>query len=134
VGRIVLNKLKYLIPPLAIAIMIFIVSAQSNIKIPDLGISIEDKILHILAYLVFGLTLVYSISGISTDISRRKLFVLLVAIGGLYALSDELHQYYVPGRESDIVDILADITGIIISFFVYPLILKFIKLFEKTNV
>ena len=114
--------------------MIFIVSAQSNIKIPDLGISIEDKILHILAYLVFGLTLVYSISGISTDISRRKLFVLLVAIGGLYALSDELHQYYVPGRESDIVDILADITGIIISFFVYPLILKFIKLFEKTNV
>ncbi len=133
-GRIVLNKLKYLIPPLAIAIMIFIVSAQSNIKIPDLGISIEDKILHILAYLVFGLTLVYSISGISTDISRRKLFVLLVAIGGLYALSDELHQYYVPGRESDIVDILADITGIIISFFVYPLILKFIKLFEKTNV
>ena len=34
------------------------------------------------------------------------------AISFLYAISDEIHQSYVPGRDSDPVDVLVDCLGI----------------------
>lgn len=129
-----LNKFKYIIPSLIPAIIIFILSHQPNVKIPDIGIGIEDKILHIAAYFIFGLCLVYSITGIKKGINNRTLLTILLLIGASYALSDEIHQYYVPGRESDIADFIADVAGIIISYFFHPSIRKIIRRFEKTNV
>ncbi len=38
-----------------------------------------------------------------------------IAFGIIYAMSDELHQYFVPGRSCDPVDFLVDSIGIIIA-------------------
>ncbi len=130
-----MTKIKYIFPSLFIAIIIFAVSHQPNVNIPDIGIGIEDKFLHFFAYFVFGLTLVYAVLGIKNGIGKGKLFLIVFVIGALYAFSDELHQYYVPGRESDIADFLADVSGIVCSYFFNPFISKFIqKKFEKNNV
>ncbi len=38
-----------------------------------------------------------------------------VGFSGLYGLSDEIHQFYVPGRSADPYDLIADISGAAIS-------------------
>ena len=43
---------------------------------------------------------------------RRALPVAAAAISVLYAISDEIHQGYVPGRDSDPVDVVVDCLGI----------------------
>ncbi|MGB5540538.1 MAG: VanZ family protein, partial [Gammaproteobacteria bacterium] len=30
---------------------------------------------------------------------------------GLYGVLDEIHQYFVPGRQADVLDVLADVSG-----------------------
>ena len=41
---------------------------------------------------------------------KRVLFSLV--IGGLYAVSDEIHQYFVPGRSCQLSDMLLDSAGV----------------------
>ena len=121
------KKILYLLPSLIYALLIFIVSGLENISIPDFGLNLSDKILHFLAYLLFGLTLYFSIRGYKSDISLIHQFILLLSIGSIYALSDEIHQYFVPGRTCDLLDLASDVLGIIVSFFIYKLIYKTIK-------
>ena len=46
----------------------------------------------------------------------RGMCVLLPAlIGGLYAVSDELHQYFVPGRSCELRDVLIDTAGVLLG-------------------
>jgi len=37
----------------------------------------------------------------------------------VFAASDEIHQAFVPGRETDVMDWLADVAGICISGYIY---------------
>ncbi|MFA5827930.1 MAG: VanZ family protein [Candidatus Shapirobacteria bacterium] len=54
-----------------------------------------------------------------------------VLISYFYALSDELHQSYVPGREGKLIDTFIDLFGISIGVILIrhliPLIVKFIR-------
>ena len=45
-------------------------------------------------------------------------------IGVLYAISDELHQSFVPGRTATLRDIFYDITGIFLGLLIINLLLK----------
>lgn len=128
-----LSKIKFLIPPLLIAAGIFFVSHQPYVVVPDIGIRIEDKILHFIAYLIFGLSIIYSICGLRKDINKKRLFLILLAIGSIYAISDEVHQFYVPGRNADVADFLADVLGIIGSYFVYPVIMKLVFKYKESK-
>lgn len=49
--------------------------------------------------------------------------MIILMLGMIYALSDEFHQSFVPGRTSEIGDILADWIGITISAIIYRRIL-----------
>jgi VanZ family protein len=41
--------------------------------------------------------------------------VLAVAIVSLYGVSDEVHQAFVPGRNADVFDWVADTTGALVA-------------------
>jgi len=68
---------------------------------------------------------IYTVLGFFTSLAvgRRKLFsagsLITLAFGFLYAFSDEVHQYFVPGRSCQFKDVMIDtcgvVTGIIIS-------------------
>lgn len=45
------------------------------------------------------------------DISGRKAFIMCAAFCLLYAISDEVHQYFVPQRAFEIFDIAIDFAG-----------------------
>ncbi len=129
-----LTKIKYLLPAIVVAVAIFVVSHQPNIHLPEIGIDLFDKLLHLAAYLVLGLTINYAIFGLKPGIKPYNAFMILLICGTVYAFSDELHQYYVPGRDADVFDFIADIVGVILSFFVYKTLIKVLKTRRVTNV
>jgi VanZ family protein len=67
-----------------------------------------------LEYIILGILLY---NAFRYPVSFSKPFILTLACGILYALSDEIHQLFVPGRFCDPFDFLADSAGIIISAF-----------------
>lgn len=71
-----------------------------------------DKILHLWEYIPFGfLTGRALFHTKSKALTVRELIKWAVLLSLLYGLSDEFHQFFVPGRESCLSDALADMLG-----------------------
>lgn len=45
--------------------------------------------------------------------------ILSITLSSLYGISDEIHQYYVPYRNADVMDVMADILGSIFGVYIY---------------
>ncbi|HDS45793.1 MAG TPA: DUF1616 domain-containing protein [Methanomicrobia archaeon] len=88
-----------------------------------------DKIAHVLLYLVFGLLLhlAFRTSRSVMVSTRPALFAVLAGL--LFGVTDELHQFFVPGRSMSALDLGADLTGLLLAqvliFFVG--LLRFLK-------
>jgi VanZ family protein len=98
------------IPALLIVSVIWVLSSQSVLPVPK-GILGFDKFQHLLAYLALAASLVFWFSPHQRRLRRLRTFLLLVAISSLYGAIDELHQLYVPGRDCNIWDWIADTLG-----------------------
>lgn len=66
------------------------------------------KLAHFSAYLVLGV-LVYNLLLCYFNSKKSILSALLICL--LYAISDEIHQLFVPGRAGQIKDVLIDFSG-----------------------
>ncbi len=111
------------LPTLLFAVLIFVLSSIPDLDAPDLGFDFNDKIYHLMEYLIFGFLL--SRSGRDfRDRVKYPLFVMVLFAGTLYAASDEIHQYFVPGRECDVRDFAADVAGIVLGFAGYWIIAR----------
>lgn len=98
--------------------------------IPDLKTNLEydfmlRKIAHILEYLILTFFLYRAFRG-SFKINPLRLFIYPVFLSSLYAISDEVHQYFVPGRMCAFNDVLIDAIGIL-GFYII------IKIFAKRH-
>ncbi len=71
---------------------------------------IVRKVAHFLEYAILGLLLFNSIK--KPD-ELPKSMVISIALAVLYAISDEFHQYFVPGRAAKILDVGIDSLGIL---------------------
>lgn len=71
------------------------------------------RFLHVGEYLMLGFLVVRAVAWNSAI--RAGNFLLSVGLSFLYALSDEIHQIYVPGRAFQVADLLLDLTGITIG-------------------
>ena len=112
------------IPLLLLSIVIFYFSHQEQVVTPDLGFTWQDKLFHFSAFLVYGLFIQFGFRHI--EVKYKTIIVIL--IGSLYGLSDELHQYFIPGRFTEFYDWLADTLGVIFSILVWNKLVK--KLFN----
>jgi VanZ family protein len=67
-----------------------------------------DKILHVVVYTVLAVLFYLSMnkSGL-----RRNIFLLSFVFAAVFGMTDELHQYFVPGRVASLGDIIADCVG-----------------------
>lgn len=87
---------------------IYWLSDQQTLPTPDLFDN-EDKLHHFLAYFVMGL---FAWRAFGHDLVRgRLLFLAVFSFCSVYGLSDEWHQSFVVGRNSSVLDWLADSTG-----------------------
>jgi VanZ family protein len=101
-------------PAIAWAIAIFVQSSLSYIQTPDLGFDFQDKLAHAAEYAILGVFLRRALVFQNNEFIQKYANQLTVALGGLYAVSDEIHQSFVPGRNADIGDVIADVTGILL--------------------
>ena len=106
------------LPVLTYVSLIFAVSSQPHLQ-PPLRFANGDKIAHLGEYLMLGLLLVRAVRA-SLRVSR-PLFAAMIAIGivVMVGASDEFLQYFIPGRQCDIFDLLADVLGGAIAQIVY---------------
>ncbi|MFH0824117.1 MAG: VanZ family protein [Pseudomonadota bacterium] len=96
------------LPILAYCGLIFFLSSLS--KLPDSVTLIPDKLGHIALYSGLGfLTARYWIVGHGVGATRAIGWTVVCCL--VYGISDEFHQYFVPGRESEIGDVVADVIG-----------------------
>jgi VanZ family protein len=51
-----------------------------------------------------------------------KSYILSLSLSSLYAIFDEFHQYFVPGRSCELRDVLIDISGVVIALIIIKLV------------
>lgn len=106
-------------PPLIWAAAILVMTSwPSPGGIPDVtGI---DKLAHFGAYAVLGVLVARAL------LPNRQLAALAVAFVGIagFAALDELHQRWIPGRDADVADWIADLSGALVGLVVAPTILR----------
>ncbi len=107
------KTIRYLVPVLLYCLLIFTFSAQ-----PAVGVS-NDKLIHVLAFAGMGFLFFRFFK--SRKLSFREAYAFAVLFTILYGIGDEVHQFYVPGRSSDVFDILADSIGAILGAPLYEL-------------
>ncbi len=110
---------RFQFPWLFLMTIIFIQSSIASIKIPDIEFDLADKIAH---FIMFGFLGILTARGLknSQNIRIKKNYMFLtICICVLYGASDEVHQYFVPGRHASWGDWIADILGVIAFVFIY---------------
>lgn len=93
--------------------------------IPKADFNIEDfnhivrKNAHFIAYLVLGVLVINALK--MSGIRGIRAFGLTLGICMLYAVSDEIHQLFVPGRSGEIRDVMIDSSGAAVGIVGYML-------------
>jgi VanZ family protein len=89
-------------------------------SVPDLGTGLGGwdlalrKIAHALEYAILGLLLLRA--------AGRELAA--AALGVAYAVTDEIHQSFVSGRQGSPRDVLIDAAGVLVGVYVLPRLLR----------
>ncbi len=127
------NGRLWLIVVLAWSVVIFILSTRAfglvwsnNVlwkMLTHLGLSVSNrtlldislfirKLAHVGEYAVLA-ALLYRLVRVDAEKGwhPRSAFIS-VLLGALYAASDELHQFFVPGRQASVYDWLLDVSGV----------------------
>lgn len=96
---------------LIVAAGIFYLSHQPSLQVVPPLFPHQDKVLHMAEFFLLFIAIF-----INRDLYRgpRRSAVLFSA-GFLYALSDEIHQSFVPGRDCSAWDLMADTAGLAIG-------------------
>ena len=108
------RKALFRLPAILLAVAIWMLSSQSTLPQPK-GIFGWDKFQHMLAYLALAGTIGLWVS--SAFWSRRPViaFFAVSLVASFYGAIDEVHQYFVPGRNCNIWDWIADTLGAVIG-------------------
>jgi VanZ family protein len=91
--------------------LIFVISSVAG-QVPGVQhLPFRDKAIHFVEYAVLG--------WLCTGAARRswpsaapwRIATFAVFVSALWGLSDEIHQAFVPGRSSELADLVADLFG-----------------------
>lgn len=64
-------------------------------------------------------------------LAKKRVVATLLA-GLLYAISDEIHQFFVLGRGAQLKDVCIDFAGILMGLLIFEVFLKFLEI--RTNI
>lgn len=122
------NKLSWIITIL-IAFFIFYISSLSFESAPSGGFGYKTIMYHFYAFFFFSIFLFISlIKG-----KKKNLIFICFVLSIFYAISDEIHQVFVPNRSFAIFDILIDSTGVLLAGYLYLSVLSSKKSLQPKN-
>ena len=85
---------------------------------------VTRKSAHFIAYMILGILasgLIFQYENI------KKKYQISFLICVLYAISDEIHQLFVPGRAGQVRDVLIDSAGSLLGIVLVMIFMKFLK-------
>lgn len=84
---------------------------------------------HFTAYAILGGLCFANLRSLN-KFKLKSNFLIALVISALYAASDELHQYFVPGRSCEFRDVMIDSCGALTGIIV---VIIFSKIIQKLN-
>lgn len=105
---------RYWLPVCIYAGLIFCLSSIPQPQLPRV-MPLPDYLLHFLEYLPFGFLLARAFKNTKKDCSVKKAILYGSVAVVIYALSDEFHQWFVPGRNASLLDIASDTFGALVG-------------------
>jgi len=96
-------------PAWATMVLIFVLSSISGLgPIPG---GVDDGVAHALQYAVLAALLLRGLAGARWRGVKVRAAALAVLLATLYGVTDEAHQWFVPGRTAEVTDLVADAIG-----------------------
>ncbi|MBS4028548.1 MAG: VanZ family protein [Ignavibacteriales bacterium] len=107
--------IRYQLPAIIWALLIFSLSSISGIKLPFKLFSF-DKLLHFGVFFILGIlwARAFLFQEWNETVKRNALLFSVLFVMA-YGASDEIHQMFVPGRSPEVYDFLADTLGGILA-------------------
>ena len=83
------------------------------------------KLAHFGVYTVVG----FSAMGVLCTFDMQNIFKFITSfgVGIIYAITDEFHQYYIPGRNASVVDVCIDSLGVLTGIFILITLIIFVE-------
>ncbi len=94
---------------------LFLTSSDPDPGLPVMPFPHYDKVIHAVAFGGLNVFVAQGMRHSGKLYSNWTLALVPVLFTTLYGISDEIHQYYVPNRTFDVLDMAADSTGAIIA-------------------
>ncbi|MDH4156512.1 MAG: VanZ family protein [candidate division Zixibacteria bacterium] len=101
----------YHLPMIAYGLIVLGISSIPYLKTPKVRIIAFDKLVHFLEYAVLAALTFRSFSRMGSSVSTDRAFLLSALFVVVFAFLDEMHQYLIPGRDSDPLDFATDLLG-----------------------
>jgi len=111
------KKIFRFLPAIIWMVIIFYFSSQQTTGIGGNSYWIRFAILksfHLIEYAILAILTIFAI----------KKYNWTVLIAYFYGISDEIHQYFIPGRTSRFRDTIFDLAGIAIGLFIFKKLIK----------
>ena len=96
--------------------VIFFMSTLPSSATPGRDI-VPDKVAHAGEYFILAFLIFFALQR-TTRVRFSNSFWITFAWVVVYGLSDEIHQLYVPTRQFDVGDLIADVGGVVVLFFI----------------
>lgn len=108
----------YWLPLIIYCLAIYLQSGQPGPQhLPD--VRFLDKFLHVGAYGLLGILFFRAYETLPLKNSKNLLILISIGSAALYGISDEIHQYFVPSRQADVMDVIANTIGSICGVYSY---------------
>jgi len=122
------NKISLIISLFIAIAMFYISSLTFGGSGEQEGTNLFAILYHIVAYFFLALFLGFAlIKG-----KDKHLFIIVILFSIFYGITDEIHQYFVPGRSASVSDIGINFIGIIFSSLFYLVSIEYRKKITKS--
>ena len=98
------------------------IAPEKNFKLGNFN-HIIRKNAHFFSYLILGVLVAYGLGSNGLRGYRGIGLALLICV--LYAISDEAHQLFVPGRGGQVKDVILDSAGAIVGIAIYKWLCRY---------
>ncbi len=102
-------------PAMLMMALIFCLSSLPGRSLPEPAWDNLDKLVHALVYGVLAAAFLHGLGRRQSSRKPPATALLAVCLTLLYGASDELHQFFVPGRSTSLADLAADGVGAMLA-------------------